>query len=122
MKRRILAIAVFGIAVAGWSAAVEVGSNSAATSRPPLFKDSRQSIAVARAQGRDHVVVLLVAEEGLADALADAATRLGGDIRYRDDDAGYLRVRVPIDRASELADPKRLGVPVTATAATAHWR
>ena len=41
------------------------------------------------------------------------AGRLGGDVRYRDDDPGYLRVRVPIDRASELAEFDRIEAVAT---------
>ena len=69
-----------------------------------LFKDSRQSIAIARAQGRREVVLLAAARAGSTSAVAQEVERLGGSVRYRDDEVDYLRVRVPIDRASELAE------------------
>jgi hypothetical protein len=78
----------------------------AASARPALFKDSRQSLAIARAQGRKDVSVLLAAKPGAASSVAAEAKRLGGDVRYRDDEVGYLRVRVPIDRATELAESR----------------
>ncbi len=72
--------------------------------RPALFKDSRQSLAIARAQGRKDVSVLLAARPGKTAAVVAQAVALGGDVRYRDDETGYLRVRVPVDRATELAE------------------
>src|SRR5512132_3774605 len=72
----------------------------AASARPALFKDSRQSLAIARAQGRKDVSVLLAAKAGAASSVVAEAKRLGGDVRYRDDEVGYLRVRVSIDRAT----------------------
>lgn len=72
--------------------------------RPALFKDSRQSLAIARAQGRKTVMLLVVAKPGAAAAIAEQAGRLGGNVRYRDDEVGYLRVRISPDRATELAE------------------
>jgi hypothetical protein len=72
--------------------------------RPALFKDSRQSLAIARAQGRKAVMLLVVAKPGAAAAVAEQASRLGGDVRYRDDEVGYLRVRISPDRATEFAE------------------
>ena len=102
-----------------------------ASRRPALFKDSRQSLAIARAQGRKSVVLLVVAKPGEAAAVAEQAARLGGDVRYRDDEVGYLRVRISPDRATEFAEfgqietvamdyddsyPNRLGVDRQASA------
>jgi hypothetical protein len=41
---------------------------------------------------------------GQTDAAVRDAARLGGDIRYRDDEAGYIRVRIPIDDAVEFSE------------------
>ena len=73
-------------------------------SRPALFKDSRQTLAIARAQGRKEVSILLAAKPGAAASVAKEAAKLGGDVRYRDDEIGYLRVKVPIDQATRLAE------------------
>lgn len=75
-----------------------------ASQRPALFKDSRQSLAIARAQGRKNVVLLVVARPGAAAAVAEEAGRLGGDVRYQDDEVGYLRVRISPDRATEFTE------------------
>src|ERR1043165_8850608 len=71
---------------------------------PRLFKDSRQSLAVARAQGRRDVVLVVAAAAGRTDAAASDATKLGGVIRFRDDEVGYLRVRIPVDQATEFSE------------------
>ena len=73
-------------------------------SRPRLFKDSRQSLAIARAQGRKEVSLLIAAKPAGASEVAREAARLGGDVRYREDEVGYLRVRLPIDSATELTE------------------
>jgi len=80
------------------------GASPRQAPRPPaLFKDARQMLAIARAQGRDRVTLLIAALPGAADAVARRAEQLGGEVRHRADPVGYLRVRVPIDRAGELA-------------------
>lgn len=87
-----------------------VGVGTALTDQPrsngasPLFKDSRQAIAIARAQGRTEVVLLVAAREGAVAAVAKEVDRLGGNVRYQAEDVGYVRASVPIDRASLLAD------------------
>src|SRR5688500_11168095 len=71
---------------------------------PRLFKDARQMLAIARAQGRTHVSLLVAAVPGQLSAFVKRAEQMGGEVRYRDDDVEYVRVRVPIDRANELAE------------------
>ncbi|HEV8150818.1 MAG TPA: S8 family serine peptidase, partial [Gemmatimonadales bacterium] len=71
---------------------------------PRLFKDSREMLAIARAQDRHEVTLLIAAEPGRTAAVAERARRAGGDLRYRDDEVGYLRVRLPLERAGELAE------------------
>jgi hypothetical protein len=68
-----------------------------------LFKDSRQLLAAYRAQGRADVSLLLASRAGGNDAVAREALRLGASVRFRDDDVGYLRVRVPIRNVEALA-------------------
>src|SRR5258708_209156 len=79
------------------------GPSGSPAHRPALFKDSRQAIAMIRAQGRADVVLLVAARQGKSEAVAREAARTGGDVRFRDDQVGYLRVRVPIDRATGFA-------------------
>ena len=71
---------------------------------PRLFKDSRQALAIARAQGRKDITLVVATVAGRATAAAADAERLGGVIRHRDDDVGYLRVRVPLDSATRFAE------------------
>ncbi|OFV81511.1 MAG: hypothetical protein A2Y78_03460 [Acidobacteria bacterium RBG_13_68_16] len=68
-----------------------------------LFKDSRQLLAAYRAQGRPDVSLLLTSKVGANDSVAREALRLGASVRCRDDDIGYLRVRVPINNVEALA-------------------
>src|SRR5262245_1652032 len=71
---------------------------------PRLFKDSRQSLAIARAQGRRDITLVVAAIAGRSAALAGDAARLGGDVRFRDDSIGYLRVRIPRDNAAAFSE------------------
>jgi hypothetical protein len=71
--------------------------------RPPkLYKDGRQLLAILRAQGRPDASVLLMAKSGASEAVAKEAERLKGTVRYRNDDIGYLRVRVPLENVQTL--------------------
>jgi len=75
------------------------------TIRPSqLFKDGRHLLAFARAQGQRDVVLLVAAAPGRSEGVARAAVKLGGEVRYREDDVDYLRVRVPIQGAFELIE------------------
>ncbi|HEY7114357.1 MAG TPA: S8 family serine peptidase [Thermoanaerobaculia bacterium] len=98
MKKQTLALVLVAAVASGVSPA------RAGRTRPALFKDSRQTLAIARAQGRKEVSVLLAAKPGAAASVAKEAAKLGGDVRYRDDEVGYLRVKVPIDQATALAE------------------
>jgi hypothetical protein len=78
-------------------------------SRPSrLFKDARQMLAIARAQGRTEVSLLIATVPGGVPAVASRAEQLGASVRYREEEIGYIRVRVPIDRASDLAEFDRI--------------
>ncbi len=69
-----------------------------------LFRDSRQTLAITRAQGRKEIVLLVAAVPGGTGAVADKASQMGGNVRYRDDEVGYLRVRMPIDRVNDFVE------------------
>lgn len=70
--------------------------------RSKLFKDSRQSLAIARAQGRSIVTLLVAAEPGRTAMVDQQAAALGAHVRYRNDGVSYLRVDSPIDRVESL--------------------
>src|SRR5262245_37133856 len=74
-----------------------------ASRRAGLFKDSRAVMALARARGIREVSALVASRPGQQQAVVRAAERVAGNVRYRDDEVGYLRVRVPIDRVNEFA-------------------
>ncbi len=80
------------------------GDTTPSTTRPALFKDSRQSLAIAQAQGRTHVSLLIAAKPGASRQVAAQAKRLGGDVRYEDAEVGYLRVKIPIGQAVALSE------------------
>ncbi|HKU14908.1 MAG TPA: S8 family serine peptidase [Steroidobacteraceae bacterium] len=71
---------------------------------PKLFKSSRESIALARAQGRRSVMLLVAAAPGATTTLVARAQKSGGEVRYRADEVGYLRILMPLEHAGELAD------------------
>jgi hypothetical protein len=99
-RRLILAAAA---ALAGGVVAALAGSGPAIPPpRRELFKDSRAQLAMARANGRRDVSVVVAAKTGRTDAVAREMRRLGARIRVEDDDLGYLRGRVPVDRVEEL--------------------
>ncbi len=74
--------------------------------RPFLFKDARGELAAARARGDSGVTVVVASMPGANAKAAALAKRLGGTVRYRDDDVDYLRVRLPVDSVDRLVgDP-----------------
>ncbi|NJP32680.1 S8 family serine peptidase [Micromonospora thermarum] len=91
--------AVANPAAAGQS--TDVGALKAATAGwSPADLDR---LAEARAKGDKTVTLLIAAKAGQARTVADGLTGLGAEIGYRDDDLGYLRVRVAVDRAEQVA-------------------
>jgi hypothetical protein len=99
---------LFVLILAASNTAGRQGDRSSVTAHAPhasrLFKDSRQTLAIARAQGRQNVTVLVVAQPGEVRTVVQRALELRGNVRYRDDDIGYVRVSLPIDRASDFAE------------------
>jgi hypothetical protein len=62
----------------------------------------RMLLAHALAKGDTEAMVLVATEVGKTSTVADAIAALGGDIQARFDDVGYLRVRLSLDRYSEV--------------------
>jgi hypothetical protein len=106
-RRSFTASIVLAIGIVGYSAldrGVVVAQPPIPRRAPRLFKDSRQSLAVARALGQSQIVLVVAAATGRTRAVAADARRLGGEIRYQDDELGYLRVRLPLDAATEFSE------------------
>ena len=91
MSLRLLMIALFAM-------------TSVASARPALYKDARQAMAIARAQGRSSINLIVLTKPGATAAVATRAQSLGGEVRYSAKDVGYLRLRMPIDHANDLAE------------------
>lgn len=70
--------------------------------------EGQELLADAKAKGQKSVTVLVGAKAGQASSVADGLTGLGANIRYRDDDLGYLRVTVATDQADRV--PQLAGV------------
>ena len=84
-------------------AATSLGAQSVDPARRPfLFKDARGELAAARARGDSGVTVVVASMPGANAKAAALAKRLGGIVRYRDDDVDYLRVHLPIDSVDRL--------------------
>jgi hypothetical protein len=67
-----------------------------------LFKDDRGDIATAHARGDTTVTVIIAAMPGATSQLAQTIQRMGGTIRFRDDQVDYIRARVPVDSVERL--------------------
>jgi subtilisin family serine protease len=92
-----LAALLFAIA----ATSIGAGPNQAAAKK--FSKHERQLLALAQAQGEDEVTLLVAAQEGNAQAVADGVRNLGGSVEYRDESVGYLRVSVPTAKAEAAA-------------------
>lgn len=63
----------------------------------------RLLLAHALAKGDTEALVLVATEVGKTPAVAETIAALGGDIQARFDDVGYLRVRLALDRLSDVS-------------------
>lgn len=79
-----------GLSLSSWKAA-----------SPDLH--DRLLLAHALAKGDTEAMVLVATEVGKTTAVAEAIAALGGDVQARFDDVGYLRVRLSLDRLSEVS-------------------
>ena len=66
----------------------------------------RELLAAARANGESSVTLLIAASSGQNRSVASAIEGLGGIVRYREDSLDYLRARIAIDKAEQVADLK----------------
>jgi len=66
----------------------------------------RELLAAARTNGESSVTLLIAASSGQNRSVASAIEGLGGIVRYREDSLDYLRARIAIDKAEQVADLK----------------
>ena len=71
--------------------------------RSYLFKDARARLAEALVREQDNVLLMIAAQRGQNEQVAQLLTGWGADIHFRADEVDYLRARVPIDRVEDLA-------------------
>jgi hypothetical protein len=105
MRTPIRRLALAAMATLSLSGAVlALGSGGAASDAPrrELFKDSRALVAMARVNGDREVSLLIAARPGRTESVTRQVQKLGGRIRVRVDEVGYLRARVPIDSVEEI--------------------
>jgi hypothetical protein len=88
------------------AAAAEAGG-LAATVKPKPKKDlgygDKVLLQKARAKGQKTVTLLVAADEGQSNDVAQRLTKLGGSVETRTDSIGYLRVKIGIDKAEDVA-------------------
>ncbi len=63
----------------------------------------RELLSVAISQGQTSIMVLLATVPGSVSSVASEIQKLGGVIRFRDDDIGYVRAFIPTGRAEDTA-------------------
>ncbi len=68
-----------------------------------LGKHDRALLVEAQAHGDHTATLIVVAGAGSSAKVQSAVEALGGTVRYREDDLGYLRVVVPLDKAKSVA-------------------
>ena len=68
-----------------------------------LRKVDRERLISAKLQGKTEIMLLLATMPGANAGVAEALTKLGAAIRFREDAVDYLRVKVPVDRVDQVA-------------------
>lgn len=74
--------------------------------RGRLYQDSRAELALARARGETTITLVIAAREGETGTVAREVAAAGGTVRVKNDEIGYIRAEVPLDRADTVADGK----------------
>ncbi len=96
------------LALAAFVGATLVATTGAATGAPTaggpgLSKGERQLVNSTKLKGQTTIVVLISTEAGATKTVVDGLLGLGGKIGYRDDQLGYVRARVPVDKVDAAA-------------------
>jgi hypothetical protein len=82
------------------AAAASGRTDSRAQAGPPkLGKHDQELLTRLEAEGRDRVTLLISAKEGQTEAATAALEQADALIQYRDNELGYLRASLPIERA-----------------------
>ncbi len=68
----------------------------------PLMKDSRDELARIMAADYNIISLAIATFEGKVNPVVKEVKRLGGEVRYRSDELGYLRINVPIHNVMKL--------------------
>ncbi|HEV8687157.1 MAG TPA: S8 family serine peptidase [Gaiellaceae bacterium] len=66
-----------------------------------LSKEENALLREAQAQGKDSVILLIATQPGQAKTVVDGLQGLGASIGYRDDQLGYVRASVAIDKVEQ---------------------
>ena len=66
-----------------------------------LSKEERAALTEARAAGKSSVNLLIATQPGQAKTVADGLQGLGAKIGYRDDQLGYIRASVALDKVAQ---------------------
>ena len=78
-----------------------------AAATPPgtskMSKGDRELLAQAQVEGKGTVTVLIATANRSTKSVADGIMKLGGTVRYRDDDLGYVRANVPVGAVEAVA-------------------
>ena len=104
---RAFTISMCAVLVLALSVSLGVVSDAAPKSKggggSKLGQHDRELLAAARANGESTVMLLIAAAAGQNNAVANAVTALGGTVRYREDTLDYLRVKIALDLADQVA-------------------
>jgi subtilisin family serine protease len=68
-----------------------------------LSKHDRELLAEAIVNGESTVTLLVASAPGSNNKVASGIQRLGGNVRYREDDINYVSAIVPVDKVDEVA-------------------
>jgi subtilisin family serine protease len=96
-----------GLTPLGAAGPTQLGANAAPGKGPSgdrnLGKHDRELLVEAQASGDRNVTLIVAAAAGSSAKVQSAVEVLGGRVRYREDDLGYLRVVVPLNKAKNVA-------------------
>src|SRR5436190_7233556 len=87
-------VALAALGVLTFAATAATGGNGG-----ELSKEDHAAVAAGTANGTASTTLLVATAQGGSKAVASAVAGLGGTIEYQDDALGYLRVKVPADKA-----------------------
>jgi subtilisin family serine protease len=78
-------------------------ANAGDGDRSKIDKEGRELLATAAANGNASVTLLIATADGAVPSVANALQALGGNVRKRDLDVGYIRVDIAADKADQAS-------------------